>query len=325
MVDAAHLDHAMINIKVTTCAPDWPWTRQLPGGTSEWGPFKFHIDTEIDECDVWFVFESLSKTEKVSCPPERTVFITGEPDSLGAYSSEFLKQFHYVISGRKDIHHPRIIRMQQGHPWFVEKSFDELINMPPPVKSKELCLLTSSKAFSEGHRARLKFVDAVKAKFGDRVDIYGRGIQDFDSKWDVLSAYKYSIVLENYVGNDFVTEKLPDAWLAYCMPFYSGCLNLSSYFKSGAWVDIDMSQQGRSLNVIGSIIDDVTYYDTKLPSIMAVRHDYLLQEQFFARLIQFSKYLVSVPASIKQQLIIMPTAVTLRPKFYFLRSILGLK
>lgn len=311
----------MINIKVTTCAPDWPWTRQLPGNSTDWGPFRFHVDTDVDECDIWFVFESLAKSEKVNCPPERTVFITGEPDSLGSYSKEFLKQFHYVVSGRKDVNHPRIIRMQQGHPWFVEKTFDELINMQPPVKTKELCIVTSSKAFSEGHRERLKFVDAVKAEFGDRVDIYGRGIRDFDSKWNVLAPYKYSIVLENYIGENFITEKLPDAWLTFCAPFYSGCLNISDYFKSGAWVDIDINKQIESLKLISNTINDKGHYSFMLPSIVSARRDYLLQEQFFARLIQFSKYLISIPSSKACANVIYPE-INPHSKFDFIRSML---
>lgn len=312
----------MINIKVTTCAPDWPWQRQLPGGSTDWGPFRFHIDTDIDECDIWFVFESLSKPEKVKCPPERTVFITGEPDSLGSYSKSFLKQFHYVVTGRKDIKHPRIIRMQQGHPWFVEKTFDELMNMPIPVKTKDLCIVTSSKAFSEGHRARLQFVDAVKDKFGDKVDIYGRGIRDFDSKWNVLAPYKYSIVLENYIGNDFITEKLPDAWLAYCVPFYSGCLNLSNYYKKNSWIDIDINDPVNSLELIRKTINDSSHYEALLPLITSVRLDYLSQEQFFARLIQFSKYLISVPASETNIKIIKPASI-IQPKFDRIFSLLG--
>lgn len=306
MVDATRLK--MINIKVTTCAPDWPWQRQFPQGTGTWGPFQFHIDTDIDECDIWFVFESLPKLAKVNCPPERTVFITGEPESLGRYPTRFLRQFYHVVTGRNDVRHPRILRMQQGHPWFVEKTFDELANMKMPVKTKELCLLVSSKAFSEGHRARLKFVDEIRERFGDRVDVYGRGIRDFDSKWDVLAPYKYSIVLENYIGNDFVTEKLPDAWLAYCVPFYSGCLNLSNYFKDGAWVNIDIHDPIRSLELIERVMNDSEHYEKTLPLIKSVRMDYLLQEQFFARLAQCSKYLLSTPSSKVNACVIKPVS-----------------
>ena len=106
----------MIEVKLSTCAPAWPWMRQFPGQLPTWGPFRFHIDSNISNCDAWVVFESLAAREQVKCPHERTIFVTGEPDSLGHYDAGFLSQFHTVVSGRRDIDHPRIFRMQQAHP-----------------------------------------------------------------------------------------------------------------------------------------------------------------------------------------------------------------
>ena len=167
----------MINVKLSTCAPLWPWLRQLPGGQAEWGPFRFHIDSAIKECDAWVVFESLDKTETVECPPERVLFIAGEPDSIGSYQASFLNQFYTVVSGRRDITHPRQLRMQQGHPWFVEKSYDELLRLPPMTKTRDVCVITSDKAFTDGHKQRLAFVDSLKTALGERLDVYGRGIR----------------------------------------------------------------------------------------------------------------------------------------------------
>lgn len=287
----------MIDIKVTTCAPDWPWHRQFPNNKPELGPFKFHIDNDIDECDIWFVFESVSKTENVKCPPNRTIFITGEPDSIGHYSKSFLNQFHYVISSRKDLKHSNILSMQQGHPWFVEKTFDELINMAMPEKVKDICLLTSSKSFSEGHRERLKFVDLIKKRFDNKIDIYGRGINDFSSKWDVLAPYKYAIVLENYISENFITEKLPDAWLAFCIPYYAGCTNVSRYYSPEAHIGIDLKQPLESLEKIEEIfsITDCQYLNM-VENVKKARIQYLLFEQFFAVLSRASQFVMSKPS-----------------------------
>lgn len=310
----------MINIKVTTCAPDWPWQRQLPLGGTDWGPFRFHIDTDVKECDLWFVFESLSRTETVECPPERTVFITGEPDSLGSYSKKFLSQFHYVVTGRNDVQHPRIIRMQQGHAWFVEKTFDELIAMSSPVKTKDVCIVTSAKAFTEGHRARLKFVDAAKERFGDRVDLYGRGLKDFDSKWNVLAPYKYSIVLENYISKDFITEKLPDAWLAYCVPFYSGCSNILDYYHPDSFVNIDIANPTQSLEIIENFLGSNALYEQSLKAVEVARKEYLLNNQFFAVLKNISQHLMSTSTDKKNSVSLSPQNEMKR--FKFLRSFL---
>src|SRR5207302_11137215 len=134
-------------------------------------------------------------TETCLCPPERTVLVTGEPDSIGRYHPSFLAQFRFVVTGRRDIHHPRILRMQQGQPWHVEKSFDELLAIEPMVKTRNICAISSDKAFTEGHKRRRAFIGALQGMLGDVVDVYGRGIRDFESKWDVLSMYRYAIVL----------------------------------------------------------------------------------------------------------------------------------
>lgn len=297
----------MINIKISTCAPDWPWKRQLPSNVSEWGVFRFHIDTDIEECDLWFVFESLTVPDKTRCSPERVVFITGEPDSIGKYSNSFLKQFSHVITGRNDITHPKVIRMQQGQPWFVEKNFDQLVSMPAPKKTKELCILTSSKNFTDGHRKRLEFVEAIKNNLGDKVDVYGRGIKEFDNKWNLLTQYKYTLVLENYLGNDFITEKLPDAWLAYCLPFYSGSTNVQNYFNENSYVQLDINDICQSLYVIEKALADDIYHNA-LTNITNARDSYLNDYQFFALIKCVTRSLLATTIASKKMITLAPNA-----------------
>jgi hypothetical protein len=274
----------VIDVKLSTCAPNWPWLRQFPGESGEWGPFRFHIDTEIQKCDAWVVFESLEAPDRTICPPERTIFITGEPDGIGNYSPAFLKQFHWIVTSRTDIKHPRVLRLQQGHPWFVEKSFDELIEMPPITKTKDVSVISSNKAFTLGHRQRLEFVDALKAQLGNKIDVFGRGIRDFNSKWEVLADYRYAIVLENLAADDWLTEKLPDAWLAYCYPIYFGCTNLQCYSDNNSSINIDINNPDLVVEKIRCLIDDPNHYESQLGNIVSVRRKYLMELQFFANL-----------------------------------------
>jgi hypothetical protein len=274
----------MINVKLTTCAPNWPWARQTPEQRLEWGPFRFHVDTDVAHCDAWVVFESLSRTEHTHCPPENVFFIAGEPDAIGAYQPAFLDQFEHVVSGRNDLLHRHQIRLQQGHPWFVEKSFDELTIMPPLHKTREISVISSDKAFTKGHRARLEFVRALQRRFGDRVDVWGRGLRDFDQKWDVLAPYRYAIVLENFAGDDFLTEKLPDALLAYCFPIYYGCTNVDRYLADDATLRIDIDNPEASLEAVAALIETPGEYERRLDGIARARQYYLHQLQFFANL-----------------------------------------
>lgn len=274
----------MIDVKLTTCAPNWPWARQTPEQRLEWGPFRFHVDDDVERCDAWVVFESLGKTEYTKCPTENIFFIAGEPDTIGAYNPEFLDQFAHIVSGRNDLLHRHQIRLQQGHPWFVEKSFDELASMPPLIKTRDISVISSDKAFTEGHRARLDFVRALKERFGDRLDVWGRGLRGFDQKWDVLAPYRYAIVLENFAGDDFLTEKLPDALLAYCFPIYYGCTNLDRYFSDDATLKIDIDHTEAALDAIAALLDTPGEYEKRLAGIARARQYYLHHIQFFANL-----------------------------------------
>lgn len=274
----------MVDIKLTTCAQGWPWARQTPGRRLEWGPFRFHVDTPVEKCDAWVVFESLPLPEETSCPAENVFFIAGEPDSIGSYDYRFLQQFRHIVSGRSDVKHPGLIRIQQGHPWFVEKDFDELVNMQPIQKFRDVSVISSDKDFTEGHRARLEFVRALKERFGERVDVWGRGIRDFERKWDVLAPYRYAIVLENFDGADFLTEKLPDALLAYCFPIYYGCKNLERYFSDEASMRFDVDEPDVAFSVIEKILADPNDYENRIGGIIRSRFYYLNNLQFFANL-----------------------------------------
>jgi len=237
------------------------------------------------------------------CRPENVIFVTGEPDSLGGYRPEFLDQFFYVVSGRNDLVHARQIRIQQGHPWFVEKSYDELIAMPPPRKDREICVISSNKDFSGGHRARLEFLKKLQEKFGDRIDVWGRGIRDFESKWDVLSQYKYAIVLENYSGDDFLTEKLPDALLAYCFPIYFGCKNWGRYLTENACIEIDLEDASGAVDEIERLLSDPSGYERRISDIGKARLNYLNGVQFFANLANILQVTMGMKGGGKTELI----------------------
>lgn len=272
---------AVVDVALTTPAPTWPWRRQLPGGGDHWGPLRFLIDQPVDRADAWVVFEALAQPITIACPPDRLIFITGEPPDIGRYHPGFLAQFAQVVTCHDGLDHPNVLRLQQGHPWFVEKSYDALLAMAPMAKDADVCVTISNKAFTPGHRRRLEFVEALKARLGDRLDIYGRGIRDFDSKWSLLSRYRYSIVLENCEQDDWLTEKLPDAWLAYCFPFYSGCPNLGRYVSDGGQEILSMQDFSASIERVVRCLDDADHYQRHLAQVAAVRERYLRELQFF--------------------------------------------
>jgi hypothetical protein len=75
--------------------------------------------------------------------------------------------------------------------------FDDLRDLGSFPKTKLASVVCSSQTITAGHKLRIRFIDKLKARLGDDVDIYGRGFNPIADKWDAIAPYKYHIVLEN--------------------------------------------------------------------------------------------------------------------------------
>lgn len=234
----------MRRVKLSTNFPDIPVLAQTPGGAGEWGDVRFELNRTVPECDLWVVYEGLLGPETAACPPGATVLITGEPADVKRYPAGYLDQFAHVVSCQDGIRHPGLIRTQQALPWHVcrtgKLTYDRLKADPPPPKDRLISVVCSAKARTEGHRRRLRFLEALGERLGARLDVFGRGIREIEEKWDALAPYRFHLVMENTIHPDYWTEKLADAFLAGCYPFYSGCPNIGDYFEPDALTPIDI-------------------------------------------------------------------------------------
>jgi hypothetical protein len=265
---------------------DWPLFRQTPNYTGVWGNYKFVIDDDLKECDFWIIYcDYKLKDETIKCNPNNIIFVPGEGTHTSPYFYQyFLDQFGAIITVQKQLKHRNLIYTHNANPWFVGKSYDELSSMQISQKTKLISIISSNKAFTEGHVNRLKFVNEIKSHFGDKIDVFGRGIKDFDDKWDVLANYKYSIAIENDYCEDWVTEKFIDCLLAYTYPIYYGCPNLEKYFPSDSFQRIDINDIEGSIKIIESLID-TDVYESKLQQIAIARDIALNKENLFPFLV----------------------------------------
>ena len=263
----------MITIKLTY--PGWPIERQTPNHEGIWGNCRFLINQPVTKCDYWVVCEGLNKNEKTVCPRENIILITHEPPEIKQYPRHFLDQFGAVITCRRDIEHKNLFFNQPGLPWHVgrrqrnhvnvsfSKDYDELISIQTFQKDKIISVITSAKTASPGHRQRLKFAHLLKKHFGDRIDIFGRGIREIEDKWDALARYRYHVALENSAVVDYWTEKLGDAYLAGCYPIYYGCPNIENYFDASSLTRIDIMHPENALGIIETCIKESRYEQSK--------------------------------------------------------------
>lgn len=279
---------------------DFPIFRQTPNYSQIWGDYKFIISNDIEECDFWVIYTSynLALKETVRCNKNNIIFISGEAkDTSPKYSQKFLNQFGAVITVQRELKHKNILFIQNALPWFINKSFDELNNKIEPKKTKLLSIISSDKTITEGHRKRLKFTKKIKSYFGDKIDVYGRGINDFEDKSTALSEYKYSIAIENTSCDDYVTEKFFDCLYSNTFVFYYGCPNLSSYVDDRTFVKIDIDNIDETIKVIEQSIFKNLYEDRK-KILIEEKIKSIHRDQFFPFI---SNILNSFDANLKKE------------------------
>jgi hypothetical protein len=272
-------------------------SRQLPGKDSRWGKCKFTFDIDASEYDWLVVYHDLPReyftqgVEKLRCPRENTILITTEPSSITVYGSYYLHQFGLLITSQEPwaIKHPNVAFTQPGLIWFYGASdsdgkmltYDDLQKMPPPEKTKIISTVCSIR---QGrltlHYKRFNFTKRLKRLIPE-LDVYGHGVNPMADKAEALDPYQYHITVENHVFPHHMTEKLPDAFLGYTIPFYHGCPNAADYFPPESFIPIDINDFARTVEIIRSTLANNEYKD-RLPYIIEARRRVLEEHNLFA-------------------------------------------
>lgn len=104
------------------------------------------------------------------------------------------------------------------------------------IKSKNISIIASDKKDSQGHKLRHEvirnFVPGTNT-FDPKIDgVFGRGYNYVKNKIDALKDFKYSIVIENEISDDWFTEKIIDCFVTGTIPIYWGTRNIYKYFNT---------------------------------------------------------------------------------------------
>jgi hypothetical protein len=164
-------------------------------------------------------------------PKERIAFLLREPPlpevrATNLLNYAYARDYCGYVSGPDDeaptpAYMPAI--------WYVNVSFRELNEAPPPEKHSPCSWITSGINRTESHRQRLAFLQAVQDSQLP-VEVYGRDLPpgtrtagSLDNKWSGMAPYTYNLAIENFADNDwYASEKLWDALLSWCLPIYYG-------------------------------------------------------------------------------------------------------
>ncbi|MCM2372201.1 glycosyltransferase family 10 domain-containing protein [Aporhodopirellula aestuarii] len=249
----------MPRVLLSSCCPNWPLLRQTPGSLGIWEDFEFVMGPSAEDVDACVVLDNPVSSMAVTCCPQNTFFLSWEPPEIRTFNATFLNQFRWIQTCHPT-GHPGLIESQQSHPWHVGVDsdhgfapvldYDALHAMPRPEKSGLISVAISAKATTPAHRQRLEFVKHLKRRLGDQFHIYGRGHQSISDKWAALGNYRYHIAMENASRPNYITEKLSDAFLGHCFPFYFGAPNATDFFPEGSFQPIDIFNIDEAIEII---------------------------------------------------------------------------
>ena len=104
-------------------------------------------------------------------------------------------------------------------------------------------MIASNKGYTEGHRRRLKVVQAYVDKFGQE-DLYGWGLTHelpLKEKSRGLREYMFSFACENANYPTYFTEKLTDCFACGTIPVYYGTAGVAQYFNPEGIIFLDQN------------------------------------------------------------------------------------
>ncbi len=288
------------------------WARYFPSGELIWGECEFTFDRDDRNYDWLVVYDELppavgqprkSAREELVCHPDNTILFTTEPCSIKTYGRHYTEQFGHVVTPQPSWALPHRHRYwQQGsNHWFyggetgTPMSRERLL-AGPPSKTDGLSMVCSTKAqWHTQHARRAEFAQALRERLPE-LTAFGRGIRPINDKAEAMDAFRYHVVLENHIAPHHWTEKLSDAFLARCLPFYAGAPNTDDYFPVGSVIHIDMSDPDGAAAIIRQAMAD-GLYEQRLPLIEEARRRVLEDYHLFAVIADIvSEAAVSSPA-----------------------------
>lgn len=275
----------------TEHGPIATWFRQTPGHDGIFGRTAFAAEASGDRDEWLVVCDEPPAGLRSRIPFERRILFLSEPPSIKVYPGPYLNQFGLVVGPMALPEYEGChIRQHGSLPWHYGRSrpFSWRELAADKEKSRAVSVFCSGKTLNMQQALRIQFVRELQAHFGALVEHFGHGFRPIEEKADGLSAFRYTVVLENNLNDGFWTEKLGDAYLADCFPIYAGGRVPARDFDPRARLDIDLFRVDESLRAIEDLLETADYDDLH-GRIREQRRRVMLEHNLFAvadRLIQ---------------------------------------
>lgn len=252
--------------------------RQTPGRLGKWSGLQFFINSDIKDCDWWFICHSsgITKKETVLCDPDKIIYFSMEPYEFDN-PLEFIKQFKKLVLCDRAIigHNVKYfnpitwwvgieVKFNGGHLFsnIIKQDYDSLTQMKCGEKINKISVICSNKNIFPGHKKRVDFLERLKNHpISKYIDFYGAGFAPVLDKMDAILPYKYHLVMENSVVDDYWSEKLGDSFLGFSLPIYHGCPNLDKYFSDDSFISINIDNFEEAIQIIEGLVKNDVFAD----------------------------------------------------------------
>lgn len=263
--------------------------------TFDWGErYRFTCDPACRDYDWLCVYDEIADGYpgvaggklRVRCPKSRTMLLTQEPVSLKFYNASYVRQFGTLLTNRPPSaeNHPGYRKGAGYMVWYTGRSFAAERDRTVSEKTKTLSAVYSAKRMTHTqHGNRYRFLELLKREIPG-FDWYGKGVRPIADKFEVLDAYKYHLAFENHMGAGHWTEKLADALVAGCLPFYAGDPTVDEVLPAESFIRIPADDPERALAIVRKAIADGEY-DKRKGAIARARELLLTRYNLFAQIV----------------------------------------
>ena len=274
------------------------WQRQFPNNGA-WKGVRL-VTSDVDAAPHFTLVINHPRTEDLPVNANTSIVVHMEPyegtSRYGDWAEPHSTRFMHVHS--RDF-------ATNFLEWHLDISYDQLATTSP-TKSADLSAIVTGKRLSPGHHFRLDLIHHLES-IGQAIDVFGldnnesfrnyRGALPWLDKREGLAPYRYAIAVENNSENNYVTEKLTDAILSECLPFYWGCPNLEDIIDPDSFIRLPSDDITVATSIIREAIDN-DEYSRRLPAIKRSKEKLLNSLQLaptISRLVRGHKLLNRTP------------------------------
>ena len=276
----------------------------LPLGGDVIGDCRFFVNQHVENPDYWLVIDDVcGLKDSAIIEKDRVFFLTAEVPFVTNYfdDKKFLSQFAKIVSCHAIFNHDNVqsdlpflsfminaVYGKDVNEYDDEFNYDKMLEKNFYEKTRNISIIASHKGSVDGkmtefHKIRYHFANKLKDHFKDKIDFYGYGHNQIETKAQAILPYKYHICLENQTTANSITEKLYDSYLGLAYPIYWGCSNVTDYFSENSVTQINIFDFKGTVDKIQEVIES-NLFEKNFDELVKAKNDVLNKYGVFQRI-----------------------------------------